>query len=62
MEKSMFVTPETIEKDFGISRTKAYEIIRDLNQELKEKGFLTVPGRVSKKFYHERIYGYHGEQ
>ncbi len=34
-----------------------YRIIRRLNDELKEKGFITVAGRVSKKYYLERTYG-----
>jgi len=28
-----------------------------LNDELKEKGYLTVCGRVSRQYYIERVYG-----
>lgn len=31
----------------GIPRTSAYEVIRELNQELSEKGLITRQGRVS---------------
>ena len=57
MEHEMFITADRVAKDFGVSRTKAYSIIRQLNEELNENGYLTVPGRVSKQYYLERTYG-----
>ena len=30
-----------------IGRTKAYELIRELNREMERKGCRTIPGRVS---------------
>lgn len=38
----------------GISKSKAYEIIKMLNDELNSKGFLTVSGKVLKKYFNER--------
>lgn len=58
MDKSMFVRVGEVAKDLEVSRSTAYMIIRQLNQELEEKGYLTVAGRVSKKYYIERLYGY----
>ncbi len=40
--------------DVGIN--KAYEIIRQLNRELKEKGYLVVENRVPRKYLMERYY------
>lgn len=40
----------------GVGQTKAYQIIKELNQELKDKGKLTVGGRVSKKYFEERTF------
>lgn len=57
MEREMFVTAETISKDFGVSKGYAYRMIRQMNAELKAKGYLTVAGRVSRAYYLERIYG-----
>ena len=57
MEHEMFITADRVAKDFGVSRTKAYTIIRQLNEELNENGYLTVPGRVSRQYYLERTYG-----
>lgn len=60
MENKMFVTAEEVRRDFGVSRAKAYNMVRQLNEELEQKGYLTVAGRVSRKYYLERIYGGEG--
>lgn len=39
-----------------ISQNKAYEIIRTLNGELKQAGYITVAGRVPTKYFYERMY------
>ncbi len=28
-----------------------------MNEELEEKGFITIAGRVSRKYYEEKFYG-----
>ena len=40
-----------------ISESKAYAIIKQLNEELKEKGFIVFRGRVSKAYFMEKMYG-----
>ncbi len=57
MKSKLFVHADEVAADFGISRTKAYEMIKKLNKELEERGFLTIAGRVSRKYYLERVYG-----
>lgn len=41
----------------GTSETYAYKLIRKLNEELKEKGYLTIRGKVPEKYFLERFYG-----
>ena len=41
----------------GVSRSTAYRIIKRLNQELENKGYITVSGKVSKKYFADRFYG-----
>lgn len=41
----------------GISISMAYKIIRRLNDELKAQGYITVAGRISRKYFEEKIYG-----
>ena len=32
-------------------------LVREMNEELKQKGFLTIPGRVSRRYFEEKFYG-----
>ena len=52
-----FISADEIKEIVGISKSKAYSLIQELNSELKEKGYLTVTGRVSRKYFEERFYG-----
>lgn len=52
-----FISAEEIQKMMGVSKSKAYNLVKQLNAELEEKGFLVVPGRVSRKYFEERFYG-----
>ena len=40
----------------GVSESKSYEYIRIMNSELKEKGFLTVRGKVPAAYVQERFF------
>lgn len=55
--KKQYLDAEDIATTIGISKSKAYKIIQQLNKELKEKGYLTVNGKVPTKFFLERTYG-----
>lgn len=54
--KDNFYFVEDVMKMLGLSRSKCYKIIKQLNQELNRQGYITVPGRVSKQYYHQRFY------
>lgn len=41
----------------GVSRSTAYQVIRRLNQELNEAGYITVRGKISRAYFEERTYG-----
>lgn len=41
----------------GVSESKAYEYIRQMNAELTQKGFLTVRGKVPIAYANERFFG-----
>jgi hypothetical protein len=57
MEQGVFITAKEVAELLGISKSKAYTIVRELNEELSAKGFITVAGRVSRKFFEEKFYG-----
>lgn len=41
----------------GISRSSAYKLMRQINSELEKKGYIVIRGKVSRKYFEERIYG-----
>ena len=55
--KELFVRAEEVAGALGISKPYAYKLVREMNEELKQKGFLTIPGRVSRRYFEEKFYG-----
>lgn len=53
----MFLRVQDVMKLMSCSKSKAYLVIRHLNQELEKKGFLTVGGRISRQYFEERYLG-----
>lgn len=54
-KSKVFYYVEDICEMLDISQIKAYEIIRKLNEELTQKGYITIRGRVAKKYFEERM-------
>lgn len=57
MQDITFMDANEIVEVTGMSEGYAYKLIKQLNQELEQQGFITIRGRVSKKYFEERIYG-----
>ena len=53
---NQFMRADEVAKELGISKSYAYKLIRQLNQELKERGFLTIAGRINRDYLKERFY------
>lgn len=47
MSENAYVRVKDVAKEMDISEGMAYKIIRKLNEELKEQGYVTVRGRLS---------------
>lgn len=56
--KKQYLTAKEIAEIMGVSDGKAYAIIRDLNKELKEAGYLTVSGKVPVAFFKKKYFGF----
>ena len=54
MESTSFMRVDEVARELGISKSYAYKIVQKLNVELKEKGFMTISGRVNKQYFMER--------
>ncbi len=54
--KSYFTVNDVIEI-LGVSRSKAYKVIKEMNDQLAEEGYLTVAGKVPRNYFEKRWYG-----
>lgn len=52
----IFYNADDIAEILAVSKPTAYRIIKNLNLELNEKGYITVSGRVPKKYFDEKMY------
>lgn len=52
-----YLTVNDVEEILGISRSLAYKVIRNMNNDLAAKGYLTAAGKVPKKYFEEHWYG-----
>ena len=52
-----FIDCKEIQETLDCSSTMAYKIIRELNSELKAKGYIIIQGKISRKYFNERYYG-----
>lgn len=61
MLQNLFLSAEDVQKELGISRSFAYRIIRDLNDELEKMGYYTIAARVNREYFYKR-FCYHSEE
>ena len=54
MENSIFMKVEDVAVAMGVYKSYAYKIVQKLNQELSEKGYITISGRVNRQYFLER--------
>lgn len=58
MDNGLFMKVDEVMSELGISKSHAYKLIKQLNNELSGKGFITVSGKISRQFFYEKVYGY----
>ena len=57
MPDKLFLTAKDVSMILEVSLSKAYRIIRALNEKLEAEGYIVVAGRVARKRFEERCYG-----
>ncbi len=55
MTNKTFINTDDVAKILGVSKSYAYKIVHLMNTELKAKGYLTVAGRVNRKYFMEKV-------
>lgn len=61
MRKNIFITAQELAEMLGISKPYAYKLIKQMNDELRDKGFITISGKVSRRYFEEKFYGMEGD-
>ena len=55
MENKTFLSVQEVADELGVSKSYAYKVVRQLNEELKKLGYLTVAGRVKAQYFHKKL-------
>ena len=53
--KTLYVDADEIMRDWGVCKSMAYKIIRDLSAQLKKENpkYLIIPGKINRLYYEE---------
>ena len=57
MNEKIYYCAADIAAMLGVSTGKAYKILREMNKDLADKGFLTIAGKIPVEYFKERWYG-----
>ena len=54
----MYVDADEFSKDWGVSKPKAYKMIKELNERMLKDNpnLIVIAGKVNRKFYEENCY------
>ena len=52
-----FIRVDEVAQELSVSKPYAYKLLKKLNEELKEQGFITIAGRVNRQYFEESHYG-----
>lgn len=55
MAEQSFMRVDDVAKELGVSKSYAYKIVQKLNAELKALGYLTISGRINRKYFMEKL-------
>ena len=56
--RKQYLTAQEVAEAMGVSAGKAYGLIREMNQELKEQGYLTISGKIPVAYFAKKYYGF----
>ena len=55
MNETNFMRVDDVAKELGVSKSYAYKIVQKLNAELRNLGYLTISGRINRKYFMEKL-------
>ncbi len=57
MNKNYMMTAQDVVDMLGVSKGHAYKIIRQLNRELEDSGYIVVSGKIPRAYWDKKFYG-----
>lgn len=58
MRNTYMMNVEDVMEELGVKRSKAYLILRQLNEELESEGYKSVRGKIQRAYWRKKFYGY----
>lgn len=55
-EKPRFMNVKEVAEMLDVSESKAYKVIKGLNDELEGMGKITIAGKISRRYFEEKLY------
>ena len=55
-DDAVFLSAEDVAKILGSSKGFAYKAIKQMNSELEKKGYMILPGKISRRYFEKRWY------
>ena len=52
---TLFMTADEVAKEMNVSKAYAYKVIQKLNKEMESMGYLTVSGKVNRKYFMKKV-------
>lgn len=58
-QKSVLITAGEVAEVLQVSRNKSYQIINDLNKQMKDENpsYIVIRGKANRRYFEERVYG-----
>lgn len=57
MIKTALINAKEVAEILGTSKSHAYKVVQQVNDELRNKGYIVIAGKVSRAYFEEKIYG-----
>lgn len=57
-KRNYMITAKEVADEMDVSLGYAYKILRQLNKELANEGYITVSGKVPRAFWEKKFFGY----
>lgn len=58
MNKNYMMNVYDVMRELGVSKSKAYEVLRQLNKELEKDGYKSLAGKIPRPYWEKKFYGY----